>query len=92
MVNKTAELGLTRQLAVDLVEYGIIVNGLMPGLVVTNMNRNMANLQEKEARMPRKRAIRTDEIADTAVYLGSDCAGALVGSIVDCSGGLLLGF
>ncbi len=91
-VNKTAELGMTRQMAVELVEYGIIVNGILPGLVITDINRNMPTLPAKEARMPKKRAIRPDEIADTAVYLASDRAGALVGSMVDCSGGLLLGF
>lgn len=92
VVNKTAELGLTRQLAVDLVQHNIIVNGVLPGLVITDINRNMPNLPMKEARMPRKRAIRPSEIADTTVYLASNRAEAMVGSIVDCSGGLLLGF
>lgn len=92
VVNKTAELGLTRQLAVDLVEHGIIVNGVLPGLVITELNRDMPTLPAKEARMPKKRAILPGEIADTTVYLASNRAEAMVGSLVDCSGGLLLGF
>ena len=38
VTNKTAQLGLTRQMAVDLSQYGIIVNGVMPGSV---MNQRM---------------------------------------------------
>lgn len=92
VVNKTAELGLTRQLAVDLVEHDIIVNGVLPGTVVTDLNRNMPNLAAKAARMPRKRCIEPQEIADTIAYLASNRSEAMVGSLVDCTAGLLLGF
>ena len=91
ITNKTAELGLTRQLALDLVEHGIIVNGVLPGLVITDINRNMPNLPDKIKRMPRKRPIQPSEIADTVAYLASNRAESMVASIVDCSGGLLLG-
>lgn len=90
--NKTAEMGLTRQLAVDLVEHDILVNGILPGTVLTDINRNMPNLDAKAARMPRKRMIDAQEIADATVFVASELSGAMVGSMVDCTGGLLLGF
>lgn len=91
ITNKTAELGLTRQLALELAPHEIIVNGVLPGLVITDINRNMPNLPDKIRRMPRKRPIQPSEIADTVVYLASKRAESMVASIVDCSGGLLLG-
>lgn len=89
--NKTAQLGLTRQLALDLVEHKIIVNGVLPGTVLTDLNRNMPNLPQKAARMPLGKLIDPEEVADTVAYLASDRAGAMVASIVDCTAGLLLG-
>ncbi|MDL2220272.1 SDR family oxidoreductase [Eubacteriales bacterium OttesenSCG-928-N14] len=92
VVNKTAELGLTRQLAVELTEHGIIVNGILPGLIKTAINADNPNFADKEARQILKRACTPDELASTVAYVASDKATTLVGSMVDCTAGALLGF
>lgn len=89
---KCCEMGLTKQIAVDLTEHNIIANGILVGLVKTDLNKDMPGFADKEARTPLKRATKTSEIANNVVYLSSDQCQTMVGSILDASGGLLLGY
>lgn len=94
VTNKTAEMGLTKQLAVDLMEYGIIVNGVMPGAV---KNQVLAGLTEEERiawtnRCPMKKLGEPEEIGKMAAFLASEDNQLTIGAAVDCTGGLLLGF
>lgn len=92
VTNKTAELGLTRQLAVDLVDKGIYVNGVLPGLVRTDINKNLPTFPAKEQRTPLKRANEPWELAKVVVFIASEQCRIMVGSMVDCTAGMLLGF
>jgi NAD(P)-dependent dehydrogenase (short-subunit alcohol dehydrogenase family) len=94
VANKTGEMGLTKQLAVDLTPYGIHVNGVMPGFVRSSMTDRSKpeDLERRIARVPIKRLGEPNEIGYMVAYLASDKAVLNVGSIVDVTGGLLLGF
>lgn len=92
VTNKTAELGLTRQLAVDLVDKGIYVNGVLPGLVRTDINKDLPTFPAKERRAPLKRASEPWELAKVVVFMASEQCRIMVGSMVDCTAGMLLGF
>lgn len=94
VTNKAAEMGLTKQLAVDLVEHGIIVNGIMPGTV---WNRIMERLtpEQQEARLkrcPTGRFGTPYEFGKMVAFLASEQNQLSVGAPVDNTGGMMLGF
>ena len=97
VANKAGELGLTHAMAVDLTTHGIRVNGVMPGFVLgSNLIRQRD--QEPEVfskrieRVPLKRVGEAWEIGTMVAFLTSDKSELAVGTCVDMTGGLLLGF
>lgn len=95
--NKAGELGLTHAMAVDLTELGIHVNGVMPGFVMANTllqqsKENPAEFQRRVERVPLKRVGAPWEIGTMVAFLASEKCALAVGSVVDLTGGLLLGF
>ena len=97
VANKAGEMGLTRAMAVDLTRHNIRVNGVMPGFV---MNRKIsrerehdpAAFQRRVDRSPLGRIGEPEEIGRMVAFLASDQCGLAVGSCVDVTGGLLLGY
>ena len=94
VTNKTAQMGLTKQMAVDLSQYGIIVNGIMPGSV---MNQRMAKrdeeyMAERVKRMPLGKINDPIEIGYYVAFLASEKNQVAVGAPCDATGGMLLGF
>ncbi|MEA4895091.1 MAG: SDR family oxidoreductase [Oscillospiraceae bacterium] len=94
VTNKAAEMGLTKQLAVDLVDKGIIVNGIMPGSV---RNQMMSKWTEEEIaarvkRCPTGRLGEPYEFGKMVAFLASEQNQLSVGAPVDYTGGMMLGF
>lgn len=87
--SKAAIIGLTKRLAVELGNYGIRVNAIAPGLTDTDMGQ-MSEEDEKKALsmniMGRKG--KPEEIADAAVFLGSDMSSFVTAQILRVDGGL----
>jgi len=93
---KGAILALTREWAVELLNYGIRVNAVVPAEVMTPLYRNWLNTfpdpDEKLAgimeRIPLgKRMSTTNDIANAAVFLMSSKAGHITGQHVFVDGG-----
>lgn len=84
---------LTRALAREYGRKGIRVHGIRPGPIETDMIQGTKALAEEEilSRIPLQRLGRPDEVADLAVYLLSDRAGFISGSIHTIDGGYLEG-
>ncbi len=84
--------GLTQGLGIRLAPYGIIVNGIAPGIIATDMQPRF--LQQNEnvycALNPLKRVALPDEIASLAIFLMSDAANFIVGQTIVCDGGFSL--
>src|SRR5919199_6113517 len=63
---------LTKTIALDLAEKGIRVNGIAPGAIATDMNKevleNQEKKQKKEQRIPVHRIGRPEEIAKVALF------------------------
>jgi NAD(P)-dependent dehydrogenase (short-subunit alcohol dehydrogenase family) len=78
--------GLTLGLAKALSPYGITVNGVAPGPTATPMlkrsNENITN-----DKIPLKRYVMPEEIANMAVFLVSDMGRSIIGDIVYMTGG-----
>jgi NAD(P)-dependent dehydrogenase (short-subunit alcohol dehydrogenase family) len=97
--SKGAIINLTRQLAVDYGPDRIRVNAICPGYIDTSLGRRGPTLsveefaaatarREKAAGMqPLGRQAQPSEVASVAVFLASDSASFMTGSIVTVDGG-----
>lgn len=82
----------TVSLAHEVAPYGITVNALAPGLMVTEMTEKkyMAKKEKYLSRIPLGRFGETNEIADAIVFLCSDRARYITGTTMNVSGGILM--
>ena len=90
--SKAGVAGLTRALAVEWAPYGVTVNAIVPGVLETNMNREILKGprgQEFLVRTPMRRFGRVDELVGAAVYLASDAASFVTGQLLAVDGGIL---
>jgi len=79
---------LTRCLNNDYAGYGIRLNSLSPGLVLTEMTKD-GPLDEIIKGIPMKRYATADEIAGVALFLASDDASYISGASIHVDGGLV---
>ncbi len=87
---------LIKCLAMEWGPAGVRVNGISPGPIAgTEGMARLAPTPEMEARFKARLALRDygtkDDIANTALFLSSDNARYITGTIVDCDGGTRLG-
>jgi 3-oxoacyl-[acyl-carrier protein] reductase len=90
--SKAALIGLTRQMAIELAEYGITANGVAPGPVETPLTREMHSEATRHSYMravPMARYGTADEIAAAVSFLASEDASYITGHIVPVDGGFM---
>jgi NAD(P)-dependent dehydrogenase (short-subunit alcohol dehydrogenase family) len=89
--SKHAVLGLMRSAAVHGAERGIRVNGVAPGVVLTDLvagsPEGAADATRRAHIAPQRRPGTTEEVADLITFLLSDNAGFLTGEMVSIDGG-----
>jgi NAD(P)-dependent dehydrogenase (short-subunit alcohol dehydrogenase family) len=89
--SKTALLGMTRTLALELAGDAITVNGISPGPFGTEMNKALMENPEINsqfvASIPLGRWGKVEEIGGLAVFLCSDDAGFITGTDILIDGG-----
>jgi NAD(P)-dependent dehydrogenase (short-subunit alcohol dehydrogenase family) len=88
---KSALLGMTRALALELAPQGITCNGISPGPFGTEMNKPLMESPEANAQflasIPLSRWGRVEEVGRLAVYLCSDDAAFITGTDILIDGG-----
>jgi NAD(P)-dependent dehydrogenase (short-subunit alcohol dehydrogenase family) len=94
-VSKAGVDQLTRCAALELAGYGVRVNAVNPGVVVTNLHRRSgvneenyaAFLERSKQTHPLGRPGTAEEIADLIAFLASDRAGWITGETISIDGG-----
>ncbi len=86
---KAGQLGFMRTAALELAPYGITVNAILPGNVLTEGLEELGEdyLQKMAASIPLKRLGCIDDIAYTALFLASKEAGFITGQTIVVDGG-----
>lgn len=85
---------LTMGMAKELIQKGIWVNGIAPGVIDTPFHKKYtpaAVRQEFLQSIPIRREGTADEIASVATFLASRYSDYMVGTIVDVNGGMWVG-
>ena len=89
--SKSALLGFTRALALELAPEKITVNGISPGPFATEMNAPLMQNQELSrefiSKIPLARWGKVEEVGQLAVYLCSEDAGFITGTDILIDGG-----
>jgi NAD(P)-dependent dehydrogenase (short-subunit alcohol dehydrogenase family) len=91
--SKAGVIGLTRTLALEYAKFGITVNCVAPGPVMTRMLAGVPDsIREKiVARVPTGRIARPEEIAGVHAFLASEDAAYITGQVIFVDGGMSVG-
>lgn len=92
--SKGAMLALTRQLSVEWIKHGIRTNGIAPGFVPADQNRQILKSGDRGRRIlectPAERFGTPEEIASAAVYLCSPAGRFVNGECINVDGGFMI--
>ena len=89
---KAGQLGFMRTACIELAKYGITVNAVMPGNIVTEGLAGMGEDYQKTmaASIPLKRLGSVEDIGHAALYFASKEAGYVTGQTIIVDGGQIL--
>jgi NAD(P)-dependent dehydrogenase (short-subunit alcohol dehydrogenase family) len=91
--SKAGLASLTRTLAVEWARFGVCVNAIVPGVFPTALNKQLLDGtprgQEFLTRTPMKRFGKVEELVGGAIFLASDAASFVTGTMLHIDGGIL---
>lgn len=87
--SKAAILGFTKSLSKELARYNITVNAINPGLVDTEILKDVSNENKQKLveKIPLRRMAQPQEIAKLALFLASDDSAYITGQHININGG-----
>jgi NAD(P)-dependent dehydrogenase (short-subunit alcohol dehydrogenase family) len=101
--NKAAVIGITRASAMDLAPYGVTVNAVCPGSILTDMLRKVdaeicrnegwptgTHLVNKANEIPMQRLGTPEEVAGVVAFLASRDAAYVTGQTIEVDGGEII--
>ncbi len=92
VATKSGLIGMTKTWAKELGRKSITVNAVAPGFILTDMVRQMPEdvLKAMEAKVPLQRLGNPEEIASAYLFLASDEAAYINGSVLSVDGGMTI--
>ncbi len=93
VASKAGVIGMTRTWARELGKYNIRVNAVAPGFIATDMVRAMPEkiLHAMVAHTPLGRMGTPEDVANTYVWLASNQAAFIHGTVISVDGGMVMG-
>jgi 3-oxoacyl-[acyl-carrier protein] reductase len=88
--SKAGIIGFAKSVALEVASRGITVNVVAPGLVDTDMTRELTGTAREEwaSRIPLRRLGTPDDIASAVCFLASDEASYITGQVLAVNGGM----
>jgi 3-oxoacyl-[acyl-carrier protein] reductase len=90
VASKGGVTSITRTIAKELAKYGINVNAVSPGYIKTPMTKEVPDFVHNYFmdRIPMKRMGKSEEIANTIMFLASNISSYITGQIISINGGI----
>ena len=90
--SKAGQLGFLKTAAIEVAQYGITVNAVMPGNIVTEGLEGLGAdyLKTMAASIPLKRLGTVEDVGNAALFLASKEAGYITGQTIIVDGGQIL--
>lgn len=92
--SKAGVINFTKALACELSPYGVNVNAVAPGPVLTDFIKRQfdgkINEEALAANIPLKRLGTAEDIANAVLFLASEGSGYITGHILDVNGGIYM--
>jgi 3-oxoacyl-[acyl-carrier protein] reductase len=90
--SKAGQLGFMRTACIELARYGITINAVLPGNIITEGLAGLGEdyLKTMAASIPLKRLGTTDDVANAVLFLASKEAGYVTGQTIIVDGGQIL--
>ena len=88
--SKAGQIGLTRSLSKEVAKRGITVNCVSPGFIGTELIADLPEdlVKKYKSQVPMKRFGKTDEVADSVLFLAGKGASYITGTVLEVTGGL----
>ena len=88
--SKAGIIGFTKSVALEYGSRGIRCNAIAPGFIETEMTDKLdpATVQAWRHAIPLKRGGNVDDVAEAAMYLGSDLSSYVTGQVIQVDGGM----
>ena len=91
--SKAGVAALTKSLAVEWAPFGVCVNAILPGVFRTALNEGLLDGTDRGRellmRTPMRRFGQPEEVSGAAVFLASEAAGFVTGTLLPVDGGFL---
>lgn len=84
---KAGLIGATKALALELAKHKITVNSIAPGLIETDMTKDL-NIEEMRKYIPMRRIGKSEEVAAAVAFLLSNEASYITKQVISINGGL----
>lgn len=90
--SKSGIIGLTKALSKEVGQFGVRVNAVAPGMILTKMTEGFSEAEKEEIRCATslKRLGEAEDVANAVYFLATDDASFITGECITVSGGLLI--
>lgn len=88
--SKAGVIALTKVTAREFASKNVCCNAIAPGLIETDMTKDLSNAEEYIKSIPLKRAGKPEDVANLAAFLADDVSDYITGEVIRIDGGLAI--